>query len=394
MERSILLADMNSFFASVHQAIEPELRGRPVIVGGDPEKRHGIVLAASYEAKRFGVKTGQGIWEARRLCPRGIFVKPRYDLYVSFSSRILAIMREFTPLVEPFSIDEAFMDVTGCLKLFGSPLEIARELKRRILEKVGVSCSVGIGPNKLLAKMAADMEKPDGLTVLTHQDIPFLLWPLPVRELFGVGHRYGHHLNRLNIHTIGDLARFPVEILKSRFGVTGEILWLSANGVDYSPVNPASLNSAKSIGQQITLPRDCSGESVKTVIWELADLVGYRVRAGGYVGKTVALFLKDPNFQWISRMQTLPEPTNMSREIATGALELLKKHWSPDWPVRLVGVALTNLTHCRVRQPSLFGEKNKLARIEQACDRVWDRFGRRTVFRASSLTEKGISYVR
>lgn len=394
MERAILLADMNSFFASVHQALNSGLRGKPVIVAGDPEKRHGIVLSASYEAKRKSVKTGMTVWEARRLCPKGFFIKPQYHLYTYFSGHILRIMQDFTPLVEPFSIDEAFLDVTGCQKLFGSPVAIAQQLKKRIQQELKITCSIGIGPNKLLAKMAADLEKPDGLTVIRHQDVPLFLWPLPVRKLFGVGPRYEQHLRKLNIHTIGDLAKFPVDILKRKFGLTGEILWLSANGIDPSPVDPNSFNQAKSIGQQITLPRDYRGEEIKVVLLELADLVSYRARTGGYLGKTVILSLKDPNFSWISRMQTLKEYTNLPSDIYRAALALLKRHWFPTWPVRLAGITLANLIPQKIEQPDLFGEQEKLKRIAKACDLVRNRFGKKTLFRAVSLTGGCLQYLR
>lgn len=394
MERAILLADMNSFFASVHQALEPELRGKPVIVAGDPEKRHGIVLTASYEAKKKGVKTGTVVWEARQRCPEGIFVKPEYHLYVDFSSRILNIMSDFTPLVEPFSIDEAFMDVTSSQTLFGSPVEIAKQLKKRISQEIGITCSVGVGPNKVLAKMAADLQKPDGLTVMPREKIPILLWPLPIRNLFGVGHRYEQHLHKLNIHTIGDLAKYPVAILKKKFGLNGETLWLSANGVDSSPVDPDSLNRVKSMGQQITLPRDYMGSEIKVVILELADLVAYRVRAGEYLGKTVSLSLKDTNFCWLSRMRTLSKPTNLATDISAAAIELLQKHWFPHWPVRMVGVTLSNLFPSGAEQAELFGNREKIRSIEMACDQVRERYGKTAVFRAVSLKEGCLEHVR
>ena len=185
-------------------------------------------------------------------------------------------MRDYTPLVEPVSIDEAYLDVTGSQKLFGPPIDIARQLKQRIRQDVGLTCSVGVASNKLLAKMASDLHKPDGLTIIDHQDVAAVIWPLPVRELFGIGPRHEQHLRRLNIFTIGDLARYPVDVLKRKFGVTGEDMWLSANGVDDSPVDADSLNRAKSMGHQFTLPSDCEGESLKSVILELADLVAYR----------------------------------------------------------------------------------------------------------------------
>lgn len=394
MEREILLADMNSFFASVHQAMDPKLQGKPVIVIGDPEQRRGIVLSASYEAKAKGIKTGMVLWEARQLCPHGFFIKSQYRHYVDFSSRFLRIMRDFTPLVEVFSIDEAFLDVTGSQKLFGAPVAIASQLKQRIRQEVGLTCSVGVAPNKLLAKMAADLQKPDGLTVIGRQDVPAVIWPLPVRDLFGVGPRYEQRLRRLNIFTIGDLARFPVDILKRKFGVIGEVLWLSANGADSSLVEPESLDRVKSMGHQVTLPRDCKGDRLKAVILELSDLVAYRVRSEGYIGKTVVLCLKDPDFRWLSRMQTIPEYTDLGAEIAAAALSILAEHWFPDWPVRMAGVTLANLIHRRIEQPALFGQREKLKRIEQACDLVRNRFGKRTICRAASLIGGKTEYGR
>jgi DNA polymerase-4 len=384
---------MNAFFASVHQALDPTLKGKPVIVGGDQAKRHGVVLAASYEAKASGVKTGMTVHEARVLCPDGIFLRPQYNLYVHFSTRILGIMRDFTPLVEPFSIDEAFLDVTGCQKLFGSPVEIALALKNRIRNEVGVTCSIGIGPNKLLAKMAAELQKPDGLTVLGYEDVPARLWPLPVRELFGVGPRYERHLRLLNIHTIGDLASFPVKILKIKFGVYGEVLWRCANGIDESPVDPHSLDRVKSVGQQITLPRDYRrSDEIKVVILELADRVAERVRSGGYAGKTVVLSLKDANFAYLSRMKTLRTHTDLAADIYRAAVDLMERHWPKGWPVRMVGVALAGLIPKPPEQLTLFGDREKLSRAERSCDYIRSRFGEKAIIRASSLTEAGVRY--
>lgn len=391
MRCPILLADMNAFFASVHQAMDPGLRGKPVIVGGDPAKRHGIVLAASYEAKACGVKTGMAVWEARNLCPEGIFLKPRHGRYINFSARIIRIMRDFSPLVEPFSIDEAFMDVSGCGHLFGSSLEIALKLRERIKREVGVLCSVGVAPNKLLAKMAAGMQKPDGLTVLDFPDVPDKVWPLPVRELFGVGDRLEKRLRDLNIHTIGELARYPLPVLRKRFGLIGHILSLSANGVDYSPVDPHSLERVKSIGHQITLPRDYRGyRQIKVVILELCEIVCRRVRLGGFVGRTVNLTLKDADFLWMSRARTMTYPSASTGDIYRVAVELLHQHW-PSWkPVRMVGVSLAGLVKNTAEQIDLFGEVEKARLLNSACDRIKDRFGEQSILRAVSLTPDGV----
>ncbi len=391
MRCPILLADMNSFFASVHQAMEPRLRGKPVIVGGDPAKRHGIVLAASYEAKAFGVKTGMAVWEARSLCPAGIFLKPGHSHYVSFSARIIRIMKDFSPLVEPFSIDEAFINLSGCGHFFSSSLEAALQLKKRIKEEIGVLCSVGVGPNKILAKMAAGMQKPDGLTVLDLTDVPDKLWPLPVRELFGVGARLEKRLRDLNIHTVGELACYPLPVLRKRFGLLGHVLHLSANGIDYSPVDPHSLERVKSIGHQVTLPRDYRGyRQVEVVILELCEIVCRRVRLGGYAGRTVSLTLKDVEFLWLSRSQSISSPTASVNDIYKVAVELLHRHW-PEWkPVRMVGVSLAGLVKNTSEQMDLFGEAERARLLHAACDRIKDRFGEQSILRGVSLTPEGV----
>jgi len=392
----ILLCDANSFFASVHQALEPALRGRPVIVAGQETTRHGIVLAASYEAKRgYGIKTGMTVREAKALCPDGVFIPPRHDLYIEFSTRILRIMRDFTPLVEPFSIDEAWLDVRGCYDLHGSPLAIARCLKQRIREEVGITTSIGLGPTKLLAKMASEMQKPDGLTVLDYPDVPARMWPLPVKELFGVGPRMEAHLTKLGILTIGDLANFPVEVLVRRFGAVGRILHQCAHGLDASPVDPHSLDTVKSIGHQITLPHDYRGyEEIEVVLLELAELVARRVRMGNYLGRTVSLSLKDQEFRWLGRSYTLPSYTDTAADIYNAARKLLRQHWTAWRPVRLVGLSLSGLVLATVRQGDLFGRSERQACLDRTCDQLKNRFGERVIHRAVSLTEAGVLYAR
>ena len=385
---------MNSFFASVHQAMQPELRHQPVIVCGDPQKRHGIVLTASYEAKRrYGIKTGMTVSEAKSLCPHGIFVSPRYSSYINFSARVMNILHDFSPLVEPYSIDEAFVDITESINLFGSPREIALKMKTRIKEEVGLTCSIGIGPNKLLAKMASELEKPDGLTAITPEDVAEKIWPLPVRNLFGVGSHYERHLKLLNIKTIGDLARFPADILKHKFGLMGEILHLSANGIDYSPVHPGSTDYIKSIGNQITLPRDYIGfNEIKVVILELAEQVCFRARSTNYAGRTVSLTLKDNAFASETHALTLEQPSNITNEIYQAALKLLKHHWHDCIKVRLVALTLSNLTTAGRQQLSLFNDILKQEKLEKVCDEIKNRFGYNAVKRAISLTDLGVYY--
>lgn len=391
MSRIIALVDANSFFASCHQAVNPELQDKAVIVAGDPQKRTGIVLAASYPAKALGVKTGLPLWEARRLCPHGYYFKPDYPLYVSTSARILGIMRDFTDLVEPFSIDEAFLDLTGVTRLFGSPAAIAARLQERIRSEVGIPCSVGLGPNKLIAKMAADLQKPNGLTILENRkDFQRIFWPRPVRDLFGVGPRYEKHFRRLGITTIGDLANCPVQMLKKRWGKNGELLWHSANGTDQSPVVPTSLDTLKSIGHQKTLPRDLRGYAkIEMIILELSEIVARRVRRGGYIGRTVFLTLRDTELRFLTRSASLP-PTDLARDIRLTAVRLLHRHWDETWPVRLVGVTLGGLQPKDYEQYDLFGEKERQIKLATACDQIWERFGPDAIFRGVSLMEDSL----
>ena len=387
---NILLVDMNSFYASVHQALDSSLLGKPVVVCGDPQKRHGIVLAASYEAKRYGIKTAMPKWEAQSLLREAIFIQPDYKQYLSFSTRIINILRDYSPLVEQFSIDEAYVDVSGTQSLFGSNIDIAKKIKTQIYEQLGILCSVGIGPNKLVAKMAAELVKPDGLTVITEKDVKEKLWPLPIKDLFGVGSRTEKKLRNLGVHTIGNLAQYPVEILQKKFGVVGQRLCLSANGIDYSQVNPNSHSNVKSIGNQLTLRHDYANEEIKVAILDLTEKVAYRVRQGGYAGKTITLVLRDPDFITHSWSGSLGEPTDITEEILTMAIKLFENHWSKGQKVRLVGVSVSNLQKKQYEQLDLFKSKENHRRLNRTCDQIRQKFGNNSIVRCTSLTENGI----
>jgi DNA polymerase-4 len=390
MKRTVLLADMNAFYASVTQVLEPELKGKPLLIAGDPEKRHGIILTASYEAKKRGVKTGMPIWEAKMHCPQAILRPPNFAAFMDFSNRVFAILRDFSPLVEPFSIDEAFVELTGTEKLWGSPLQAAQAIKKRIKEEVGILCSVGIGPSKVVAKMAAGLQKPDGLTLLTEADIPRRLWPLPIGELFGVGKRMEQHLLNMGIRTIGDLAQTPPKLLRQRFGVVGVTLRELARGQDSSPVNPSSLDTVKSVGHQITLPKDYSLlKEIKVVLLELAEAVSRRARLGNYLGKTVSLSVRGSDFSGIHRSLTLKEATAYPSVIYETALKLFQQHWPQELPVRLLGVSLGNLVRAEGQQLSLFEPEPQLY---QAIDRIKNKFGEKSLLRGSFLLEEGVFY--
>lgn len=381
---------MNAFFASVTQVLEPELQDKPLLIAGDPEKRHGIILTASYEAKKRGVKTGMPIWEAKMHCPQAILRPPNYPAFVDFSNRIFSILRDFSPLVEPFSIDEAFVELTGTEKIWGTPLQVAQTIKKRIKEEIGILCSVGIGPSKVAAKMAAGLQKPDGLTILTEADIPRRLWPLPIGELFGVGKQMEQHLQNMGIRAIGDLAQTPLELLQQRFGIMGASLREFARGQDTSPVNPASLDTVKSVGHQITLPKDYSHlQEIKVVLLELAEAVCRRARLGNYLGKTVSLTVKGPNFAGISRSCSLQELTAYPTVVYDTALKLFQQYWPAQQPVRLLGISLSNLTRSDCQQLSFFEHEKKLY---QAIDQIKNKFGEKSLLRGSFLLEEGVFY--
>ena len=325
-ERNILHLDMDAFFAAVEQHDNPRLKGKPVIVCGDPEGR-GVVSTASYEARPFGVKAGMPVAQAKRLCPQGVFIKGDIQKYIKLSLQIIDILKTFTPLVEPYSIDESFLDVTGCEGLFGPPVGIAKLIKAEIRRKFDLTCSIGVAPNKLLAKMASDFQKPDGLVVIRQEDVPEKIWPLPVRALMGVGEKTEKVLHGLGIKTIGDLARYPVEPLEYRLGVVGKALHAMAWGIDNSPVRPSGL-PIKSMSNEYTLPEDTTNQEIlKAHIMRLSCEVGRRLRKNGYVGRTVNIKLRYHDFITITRSESLRDFTDSDKAICEKAWELFLRNW-------------------------------------------------------------------
>lgn len=388
--RDILHVDMNAFFAAVEQHDNPDLKGKPVIVCGDPEKRS-VVSTASYEARAYGVKSGMPVTQARRLCPQGVFIRGNIAKYVDISMRIVDIFKSFTPLVEPFSIDEAFLDVTGCDVLFGSPVEIAKQIKKKLRERFDLRCSIGIAPNKLLAKMASDMQKPDGLVVLTYEDVPTKIWPLPVRDLVGVGESTEKALHRMSIKTIGELAKYPLRSLERRFGVVGRALHLAALGMDDSPVQAVAL-PVKSMSNEYTLPEDTADPDIlKAHILRLFGEVGMRLRQAGYLGKTVVVKFRYDDFITVMRSETVRDYIDSDRAIFQKAWELFTRHWVNWRKVRLVGVGITHLIqrkNCQ-RQLSLFDDNLKQARVDRTVDAIKAKFGENAIIRAGTMALKG-----
>lgn len=390
--RIILHIDMNAFFASVEQQSNPALQGKPVAVIGAAKRT--IITTCSYEARAFGVKTGMNSWEARQKCPHLIFVVGNNRKYSYTSKQIIGIMREYTPMVEVFSIDEAFLDVTGSLSLFGSPENIAGLIKERIRERFGLTCSIGIAPNKLLAKLASDMQKPDGLTVIEPEKVAQVMERVPIGDLCGIGAKTQQQLAKFGIRTCGELGRFPVEILKRSFGVTGERLHYMGLGVDDSPVVPEEeAEEVKSVGHSTTLDIDITERSeILVQLLQLSEMVGRRARRHQVAGKTVTLTVRYADFTTFSRQQSRPSHTNNSEEIYRAAVQILDE-LELTQPVRLLGVRITNLQY-QTEQLPLFSADRKKALLASAMDDVNDKFGDFSVTFGSLLgTEKGAKVI-
>jgi DNA polymerase-4 len=385
LDRTILHIDMNAFFASVEQQANPALRGKPIAVIGSAGRT--VITTASYEARACGVKTGMAVHEGKRACPDLILVVGNNRKYTYTSTRIMEIMRDFTPLVEVFSIDEAFLDVTSSLSLFGSAERIAHLIKARIKHQFGLTCSVGIAPNKLLAKLASEMKKPDGLTVILPERVGAILETMPIRELCGIGRQTEHVLTLYGIRTCGDLGRFPVHILTKRFGVVGEKLHRMGLGIDDAPVVPAeAAPDVKSVGHSMTLERDIERrDEILSFLLQLAEMVGRRARKHAVTGKTVTLTIRYADFTTFSVQATERDYTNQSDTIFRAAVRLLDGIVLSQ-PVRLLGVRLTNLRH-HTEQLPLFAEERKKALTTAAMDLVNDRFGSFTLTYGSLLGE-------
>lgn len=395
-ERVIFLVDMESFFASVELAERPDLQGKPVVVAGDPERRHGIILAATPQAKKCGVKTAMPLWEARQYCPELIVVRPHMSRYIEASVQITQILETFSDLVEAYSIDEQFLDVTGCTHRFGgSPESMAKALQNTILKKTHVRARVGIGPNKVLAKVCCDnkaKKSKSGIHRWREDNFREEMWVLPVENLFGVGSRMRRHLHNMGIRTIGQLANTPLDRLKKRWGINGQVLWLSANGIDYSPVRPNSLDSPKGVGHSITLPRDYrERRDIEIVLLELTEEVCRRVRRIKKRGRTISVGVRGANLNMptgFHRSYSLPEATNVTMVAYDAVVRLFRSYWD-EQPVRSVGMSITNLEADDRYQMSLFEDVEKKRNLGYCMDRIRDRFGSTSLFRASSITYAG-----
>ena len=374
-DKAIIHLDMDAFYAAVEVLDRPELKGKPVIVGGSRER--GVVSSASYEARKFGVHSAQPIATAARLCPQGVFLPVRMWRYQEVSQQIFKIFQRFSPLVEPLSLDEAFLDVTGSTRLFGSPEEIARKIKEQVVEETGLTVSAGAAPSKFVAKIASDIQKPDGLTIVPGGTVREFLEPLPIEKLWGVGKATRRILAHLGVKTIGDLGLLSSKLLARKLGKQGLHLYLLAKGIDEREVEPE--REVKSIGHEDTYAMDISdlGEARRELL-SLANKVAKRLRGYGLVGKTVTLKVKYYDFVQITRSITLGEPTDDCREIFQRCCNLLGKTEVGKRPVRLFGISLSQLSDLdEARQLALFAaeEADKRRRLNKALDTISEKFG-------------------
>ncbi len=396
--RVIIHLDMNAFYCSVHAAEEPELySGKPTAVAGNAEQRKGIIVTCSYEARAYGIKTGMNVREALRIYPQLVLIKPDFHLYRHYSNGFMAIANQYTPLIERVSIDECYMDITGS-KLFGTPLEIAYALQNRIRSEWGLPSSIGVAPNKLLAKMASDMKKPNGITVLRLRDVPHVLWCKPCGYLFGIGRKTAIKLEKYNIKTIGQLAQTDEHFLIKQFGVTGGWMKAAAHGIDHSPVQSGH-EPNKSIGHTTTLPRDLKEKNdIYRVFLNLADQTGRRLRRQGLMTTTIQITIRRPDMSTITRSHTLTAPVQDAAAIYREACLLYDKHWKLDDPVRLLGITLQNLVKAEEANVQLdlfnFEEEPRKEALTKAMDRLRDKFGEDAVLTAGMLSDDPSALIR
>ena len=395
MDRTILHCDCNSYFASVECIGRPELKIVPMAVCGDPESRHGIILAKNELAKRYGIKTAETIWQAKKKCPNLTLVVPHHHLYEEYSKQINHIYEQYTNLVEPFSIDESWLDVAGTLHKFGSGSEIADELRRRIREEIGITISVGVSYNKIFAKLGSDYKKPDATTVITRENYQSILWPLPATDMLFVGNASAERLANAGIDTIGAIAKAGREQMKSLLGRGGETIWDYAMGLDTSPVKSRyDAESPKSVGNSITFPHDLQGrQEICVGLLALSDKVGSRLRKHGLYCTTVQIQIKDPYLRTISRQQKLTAPTNVTKVIYDAAVAIAEKSWTMSAPVRLLSVTGTNLTDRCAEQMMLIDDttddKFRSAKLDDAMDSIRSRYGKDAISFGRLMKKKG-----
>lgn len=395
MEKEILHVDCNKFYASVECYLHPELRDKPVAVGGNEKSRHGIILTKNEIASRYGLVVGEPLWKARQKCPDLIIVPPNFPLYMEFSKRVRNILEDYTDLIEPFGLDEAWLDVTGDWHKTG--FEIAQEIRNRVKNEIGITVSVGLSFNKIFAKLGSDYKKPDAVTVITRENYRDIVWPLPCGDLLMIGRATTKKLNAYGVYTIGDVANADDRFMKNLLGKNGQMLQRFARGQDTSPVRHMDLSrDIKSIGNSTTTPRDLiNNEDVKIVFTVLADSVARRMREHGLKGVTLTISVRNSELVTFTRQCKLPSPTNVSNEFVKNAMELFRANYSWEKPIRSLGLSVTDFDYDGAVQYDLSGsaeKREKLERLETAVDKLKNRYGNYCVQKATALCDEGLSH--
>ena len=397
--RVILHSDINACYAAIEHLHRPELNGKPLAVGGDPEARHGIVLTADYIAKKYGVKTGMALWQAKQVCPELNIVSPRMDLYLRFSRMAHEIYGEYTDLQEPYGVDESWLDVTASSSLKGDGYKIAKDISNRMKSELGITVSIGVSFNKIFAKLGSDYKKPDAITTMYEDEFKSKAWALPASDLLYVGRSTNQKLARFGIKTIGDLARTDEHLLMSQLGKMGGILWAFANGYDDSPVKMEHTHAPiKSIGNSTTTPRDLENdEDVKIVLYILAESVAARLRDNGFKCRVVEISVRDNELYSFTRQHKVDHATNITGEIATEAYRIFKENYNWRKPIRSVGVRGADLVNDNYwEQMDLFSsveQREKQMKLDDAVDTIRRRFGFYSVQRGLMYRDKILSSV-
>lgn len=398
MNRVILHCDCNSFYASVETALNPSLKNVPLAVCGSEENRHGIVLAKNELAKKYNIQTTDTVFQARKKCPNLVIVEPHHGEYIKYSKRVNEIYSRYTDMIEPFGIDESWLDVTASQKLFGTGIEIAERIRREVKEEIGITVSIGVSFNKVFAKLGSDYKKPDAITVIDEDNFRDIVYPLPVSDLLFVGRKTAEALRLMGIKTIGALAAASKELLVHRFGKSGELLYKYSNGLDDSPVEPIR-EDAKSISNGFTFRHDLvSEEECKVGIEYLSEEIGHKLKKQGLLCSTVAITVKDEYLKIIQRQRSIAPPTDISREIASLAFDILKDEWPRGKPIRMLTVSASNLIHKERlnEQISFFANDNEQHRekdekLEVAVDKIRQKYGSGSIVNGAVLsTDIGI----
>lgn len=390
--RVILHVDMNSFYASVEVAFDPSLKGKPLAIAGNPQERRGIIVTCSYEARKFGVKTTMPLWEAKKLCPELLVMTPNFERYRAASQGMFGILQQYSDLVEPVSIDEGYVDITNSYEL-GSPLEIATNIQKQVLNQLDLPCSIGIAPNRFLAKMASDMKKPLGITVLRKRDIKTILWPLTVEEMHGVGKKTAEKLNTIGVFTIKDLAHANDIQLKALLGINGLRLKERANGTDNRPVDPEKAGEFKSVGNSTTLPSDSTNQhQLMKVLESLSEKVTIRMKRKKVMASSIGITIRYKDRKTVTRSKKLANPISTFDDIYNECKKLFIKHWNGE-AIRLLGVTGSDLVENKqaVKQLDLFSYQKdaKKEPLLKTLDFLRDKYGENIIDRAGETQTIG-----